>query len=39
MSLTTRDEGVSVAVTSNLAHANTASLALRVGNAFAEQTR
>jgi CubicO group peptidase (beta-lactamase class C family) len=35
MSLTTRDEGVSVAVTSNLAHANTASLALRVGDAFA----
>jgi hypothetical protein len=40
MSLTTRrDSGIVVAVTSNMAHANTSSLALRVGDAFAEQTR
>ena len=31
--------GVVVAVTSNIAHANTPSLARRVGDAFAEQTR
>jgi hypothetical protein len=34
-----RGSGTVVAVTSNIAHANTSSLALRVGNAFAEQTR
>jgi hypothetical protein len=34
-----RDNGIVVAVTSNMAHANTSSLALRVGDAFAEQTR
>ena len=34
-----RDSGIVVAVTSNMAHANTASLALRVGDAFAGQTR
>jgi hypothetical protein len=34
-----RDSGIVIAVTSNLAHANTSSLALRVGDAFAEQTR
>jgi hypothetical protein len=40
MSLMTRsDSGIVVAVTSNMAHANTSSLALRVGDAFAEQTR
>ena len=40
MSLTTaRDTGIVVAVTSNMAHANTSSLALQVGDAFAEQTR
>jgi len=40
MSLTTgRDSGIVIAVTSNMAHANTSSLALRVGEAFAEQTR
>ena len=40
MSLMTRpDSGLSIAVTSNMAHANTSSLALRVGDAFAEQTR
>jgi hypothetical protein len=40
MSLTTvRDGGVVVAVTSNIAHANTSSLAVRVGDAFAEQAR
>jgi Beta-lactamase len=33
------DSGIVVAVTSNMAHANTSSLALRVGDAFAEQTR
>jgi hypothetical protein len=33
-----RDSGIVVAVTSNIAHANTSSLALRVGDAFAEQT-
>ena len=40
MSLMTRpDRGIVVAVTSNMAHANTSSLAQRVGDAFAEQTR
>jgi CubicO group peptidase (beta-lactamase class C family) len=40
MSLVTRpDSGLVIAVTSNIAHANTSSLALRVGDAFAEQTR
>jgi len=40
MSLVTRrDGGIVIAVTSNMAHANTASLAQRVGDAFAEQTR
>jgi len=40
MSLTTgRDSSIVIAVTSNIAHANTSSLALRVGDAFAEQTR
>jgi hypothetical protein len=34
-----RDSGVVIAVTSNMAHANTSSLALRVGDAFADQTR
>ena len=38
MSLMTR-RGIVIAVTSNIAHANTSSLALRVGDAFAEQTR
>jgi CubicO group peptidase (beta-lactamase class C family) len=37
--MTRRDSGLGIAVTSNMAHANTASLALRVGGAFAEQTR
>jgi len=37
--MTGRDSGIVIAVTSNMAHANTSSLALRVGNAFAEQTR
>ena len=37
MSLMTRsDSGIVIAVTSNIAHANTSSLALRVGDAFAE---
>ena len=34
-----RDRGIVIAVTSNIAHANTFSLAVRVGDAFAEQTR
>lgn len=37
--MTVRDGGIVVAVTSNVAHANTSSLALRVGDAFAERTR
>jgi CubicO group peptidase (beta-lactamase class C family) len=37
--MTGRDNGIVVAVTSNMAYANTSSLALRVGDAFAEQTR
>ncbi len=37
--MTERDSGIVIAVTSNMAHANTSSLALRVGDAFAEQTR
>ena len=37
--MTGRDRGIVIAVTSNMAHANTSSLALRVGDAFAEQTR
>jgi hypothetical protein len=40
MSLTSRrDAGIAVAVTSNMAYANTSSLAQRVADAFAEQTR
>jgi hypothetical protein len=39
MSLMTGRDGIVIAVTSNMAHANTSSLALRVGDAFAEQTR
>jgi hypothetical protein len=40
MSLTTgRDSGIVIAVTSNMAHANTSSLAQRVGDTFAEETR
>ena len=40
MSMTTRrDNGFVIAVASNITHANTSSLALRVGEAFAEQTR
>jgi len=34
-----RDSGIVIAVMSNMAYANTSSLALRVGDAFAEQTR
>ncbi len=37
--ITGRDGGIVIAVMSNMAHANTPSLALRVGDAFAEQTR
>ena len=40
MSLTmVRDTGIAIAVTSNIAHANTSSLARQVGDAFAEQAR
>lgn len=37
--MTRRDSGLAIAVTSNMAHAKTPSLALRVGDVFAEQTR
>jgi hypothetical protein len=37
--MTRRDRGIVIAVTSNMAHANTSSLARRVGDAFAEQMR
>jgi len=37
--MTGRDNGIVIAVTSNMAHANTSSLALRVGDAFTKQTR
>jgi hypothetical protein len=37
--MTRRDSGMIIAVTSNMAHANTSSLALRVADAFAAQTR
>jgi hypothetical protein len=37
--MTGRDGGTVIAVTSNMAHADTSSLALRVGDAFAQQTR
>jgi hypothetical protein len=36
--MTGRDGGIVIAVTSNIAHAKTSSLALRVGDAFAEQS-
>ncbi len=37
--MTERDSGIVVAVTSNMAHADTSSLALRVADAFAAQAR
>jgi len=37
--MTRRDSGIVVAVTSNMAYANTSSLARRIGEVFAEQTR
>jgi hypothetical protein len=37
--MTGRDNGVVIAVTSNIAYANTSALAQRVGDAFAAQTR
>jgi CubicO group peptidase (beta-lactamase class C family) len=37
--MTRRDSGIVVAVTSNIAYANTSSLAQRVGDAFAQQKR
>ena len=35
--MTRRDNGIVVAVASNVAHANTAALALKVAEVFAEQ--
>jgi CubicO group peptidase (beta-lactamase class C family) len=37
--MTLRDSGIVVAVLSNIAHANTSALALRIGDAFAKQAR
>ncbi|MCL4845635.1 MAG: hypothetical protein KJ066_03800 [Acidobacteria bacterium] len=37
--MTERDSGIVIAVTSNMAHANTSALARQVGDAFAAQTR
>jgi hypothetical protein len=37
--MTGRDSGIVIVVALNMAHANTFSLALRVGDAFAKQTR
>ena len=37
--MTRRDSRIVIAVTSNMAYANTSSLAQRVGDAFAGQTR
>jgi hypothetical protein len=40
MSLMTRpDSGIVVAVASNVAHANTSALGLKIGDAFAKQAR
>jgi hypothetical protein len=39
MSLMTRDSGIVVAVLSNIAHANTSALGLKIGDAFATQAR
>jgi Beta-lactamase len=39
VSMIRRDSGLAVVVASNMAHAHTSSLALRIGDAFAEQTR
>ena len=39
MSLMKLDSGVVVAVLSNIAHANTSTLGLKIGNAFAKQAR
>ena len=38
-SLLRRDNGIAIAVTSNIAHADTSSLAQRIGDAFADQMR
>ena len=37
--MTRRDSGIVIAVMSNIAHANTSALGLKIGDAFAEQTR
>jgi hypothetical protein len=39
MSLTLPDSGIVVAVLSNIAHADTSALALKIGDAFAKQAR
>ena len=37
--MTRRDSGIVVAVLSNIAHANTSALCLKIGDAFARQAR
>ena len=37
--MTLPDSGIAVAVLSNIAHANTSSLGLKIGDAFAKQAR
>ena len=37
--MTVRDRGIVVAVLSNIAHANTSALGLKIGDAFAKQAR
>jgi hypothetical protein len=37
--ITRRESGIVIAVTSNIAYANTSALGQRVGDAFVEQTR
>ena len=37
--LTRRDSGIVVAVLSNITHANTSALGLKIGDAFAKQAR
>ena len=37
--MTTRDSGIVVSVLSNIAHANTSALGVKIGDAFAKQPR
>ena len=37
--MTLRDSGIVVAVLSNIAHANTSALGLKIGDVFAKQAR